>query len=76
MFLLPGAAIEAAERALFAEGFETIVLRGDLLRRESLLQCARPVVFGWFRDSRRCGGALDAEVKRELQEERARANRL
>ena len=45
-FLLSGAAVESAERALFADGFETIVLRADSLNRESLLKvsicCTRP----------------------------------
>jgi sulfate adenylyltransferase subunit 1 len=34
-FLLTGATVESAERALFAAGFETTVLRGDSLNRES-----------------------------------------
>jgi sulfate adenylyltransferase subunit 1 len=34
--LLSGSVIDIAERALFAAGFETIVLHGDSLRRESL----------------------------------------
>ncbi len=70
MFLLPGAAIEAAERALFAEGFETIVLRGDSLRQGhffyvfDLLYSAGFVILAGAE-------ALDAEVRRELQQERA-----
>jgi bifunctional enzyme CysN/CysC/sulfate adenylyltransferase subunit 1 len=34
--LLSSSVVDSAERALFAEGFETIVLRGDLLHRGSL----------------------------------------
>jgi sulfate adenylyltransferase subunit 1 len=36
VFLIPGAAVESAERALFAAGFETVVLRAASLKRESL----------------------------------------
>jgi sulfate adenylyltransferase subunit 1 len=66
-FLLPGSEIEAVERALFAAGFETIVLRGDSLGRESffnvfdLLHSAGFVILA---DSE----GLDSDVKRQLQE--------
>jgi sulfate adenylyltransferase large subunit len=65
-FLLRDAEIEAVERALFAAGFETIVLRSDLLGRESffnvldLLHSAGFVTLAG-------GEELDADVKRELQ---------
>lgn len=37
-FLLSSAVVELVERALFADGFETIVLRPDSLNRESFLK--------------------------------------
>jgi sulfate adenylyltransferase subunit 1 len=67
--LIPGAEIEAVERALFAAGFETIVLRGDSLGRESyfkvfdILHAAGFVILAGAEE-------LDADVKRELQEGR------
>jgi sulfate adenylyltransferase subunit 1 len=70
MFLVPEAAIEAVERALFAEGFETVVLRGDALRREhffhvfDLLYSAGFVILAGAE-------TLDAEVRVELRQERA-----
>ena len=70
MFLVPGAAIEAVERALFAEGFETLVLRGDALKREhffhvfDLLYSAGLVILAGAE-------TLDAEVRVKLQQERA-----
>jgi sulfate adenylyltransferase large subunit len=65
-FLVPGVEIEAVERALFAAGFETIVLRGDSLGRESffkvfdLLDAAGLVILAGAEE-------LDADVRRELQ---------
>jgi sulfate adenylyltransferase large subunit len=68
-FLVPRTEIDAVERALFAAGFETIVLRGDSLGRESffnvldLLHAAGFVILASAEE-------LDADVKRELQEGR------
>jgi hypothetical protein len=68
-FLVPGTEIETVELALFAGGFETIALRGDLLGRESffnvldLLHSAGFVILAG-------GEELDADVKRQLQEGR------
>jgi sulfate adenylyltransferase subunit 1 len=68
-FLLSDPAVESVERALFAAGFETIVLRGDSHGRESffkvfdLLYAAGFVILV-------SADALDADVKQELQQAR------
>jgi sulfate adenylyltransferase subunit 1 len=70
-FLLPDAAVESVERALFAAGFETIALRGDLLGRESffkvfhLLYSAGFVILA-------SDEVLDAEAKQELHAGRSK----
>jgi hypothetical protein len=70
LFLIPGAAIDVVERALFAAGFETIALRGDSLGREhfahlfELLYSAGFVILV-------AAEVLDAEVSRELRQEHA-----
>ena len=67
MFLLPGAEIDVAERALFAEGFETIVLRENSLRHEQffnvldLLYSAGFVILT-------AAETLDSDVRRELRQ--------
>jgi sulfate adenylyltransferase subunit 1 len=65
--LLSGKAVEAAERALFADGFETIVLRGDSLLRESLsnaIDLLHSAGFVILVDA----GALDAKLKQQLED--------
>ena len=66
-FLLSGSVIEAAERALFADGFETIVLRGDSLLRESAsktIELLHSAGFVILVDT----GVLDAKLKQQLEE--------
>ncbi len=61
-FLLPGAAIESVERALFAAGFETIVLSTDSVGREASLKVFDLLYVAGFvilADA----DALDAEVR-------------
>ncbi|HEY4907223.1 MAG TPA: sulfate adenylyltransferase subunit CysN [Candidatus Acidoferrum sp.] len=70
LFLLPGAEIEAAERALFAAGFETIVLRGDLLRREHFFQVFELLYSAGF-VVLAAADAMDTKIRREIQQERA-----
>jgi sulfate adenylyltransferase subunit 1 len=66
-FLLPDAAVASVERALLSAGFETILLRGDALLRESffkvfdLLYSAGFVILA-------STDALDADVMQELQQ--------
>jgi sulfate adenylyltransferase subunit 1 len=70
MFLLRGAEIEDVERALFAAGFETIVLPVDSLARESFvktLDLLHSAGFVILADSE----GLDSNVKRQLQEVRS-----
>ena len=65
--LLSGSVIEAAERALFADGFETIVLRGDALLRESAsktIELLHSAGFVILVDT----GVLDAKLKQQLEE--------
>jgi bifunctional enzyme CysN/CysC len=65
--LVSGSVIDAAERALFADGFETIVLRGDSLLRESLsnvIELLHSAGFIILVDT----GALDAKLKQQLKE--------
>ena len=67
LFLLPGLALESAERALFTAGFETIFLRADSVTRESLSQVFDLLYSAGFViliDAE----ALDAELKQEVQE--------
>jgi sulfate adenylyltransferase subunit 1 len=67
IFLLPGAKIDFVERALFAEGFETIVLRENSLRHEQffnvfdLLYSAGFVILTAVE-------ILDADVRLELRQ--------
>ena len=65
--LVSGSVIDAAERALFADGFETIVLRGDSLLRESLsnvIELLHSAGFIILVDT----SALDAKLKQQLKE--------
>ncbi len=66
-FLLPGPAVDSAERALFANGFETIILRADSLHRDSLLKVIdllHSAGFVILADA----GILDGELRRDVEE--------
>jgi sulfate adenylyltransferase subunit 1 len=69
-FLVSGAEVEAVERALFAAGFETIVLRGNSIGSESFfktLDLLHAAGFVILADAE----GLDVEVMRALHEGRA-----
>jgi bifunctional enzyme CysN/CysC/sulfate adenylyltransferase subunit 1 len=68
-FLVPDGAIAFVERALFAAGFETIVLRGELLGREVFSKAFDLLYSGGFVILASAEG-LDADAKRELKEMR------
>ena len=66
MFLLAGAALESSERALFAAGFETVVLRAGSLNQESsfeVLDLLYSAGFVILAD----GNGLGADIKRGAQ---------
>jgi sulfate adenylyltransferase subunit 1 len=67
MFLLAVAALESAERALFAAGFETVILRAGSLNRESFFEAFELLYSAGFvilAD----GNRLGADIKRGAQQ--------
>jgi hypothetical protein len=66
MFLLAGAALESAERALFAAGFETVILRADSLNRESFIEVFELLYSAGFVILADAAG-LDADTKHKVQ---------
>jgi sulfate adenylyltransferase subunit 1 len=66
IFFLAGTALEAAERALFDGGFETVVLRGGLLKRDLFVEALNLFYSAGFAVLADVD-ALDADTIRGLQ---------
>jgi sulfate adenylyltransferase subunit 1 len=67
IFLLAGTALESAERALFAAGFETVVLRASSLKRESFFEVFDLLYSAGFVILADADG-LDANIKQGMQQ--------